>query len=202
MKADEVLNRDDFKRCLEFHGHLCPGLSIGYRATLAAMEWLREQRAEDEELVAIVENDACGVDAVQVLSGCTFGKGNFIYRDHGKQVFSFVSRESGKGVRVALKAGAFVQDDRHLELIGKMRNNELSEPERAEFRQMHRRKSCDLLEKPLDEIFELEAVAIEIPPKAQIERSKVCDVCGEPTMASKTAIVGDKCLCRSCMPST
>lgn len=201
MKADEVLGRDDFKKCLDFHGHLCPGLSIGYRATVAGMEWLRENRSEDEELVAIVENDACGVDAVQVLAGCTFGKGNFIFRDHGKQVFSFVTRGSGKGVRIALKAGAFVQDDRHLELIGKMRASELSDAEWSEFREMHRRKSLDLLEKPLNELFELEPVEIEIPSKARIERSKVCDACGEPTMASKTVIVGDKCLCRTCSSS-
>ena len=42
----------------------------------AAMNELDSIRAEDEEIVAIVENDACGVDALQCVSGCTFGKGN------------------------------------------------------------------------------------------------------------------------------
>ena len=57
-------------------------------------------RAEDEELVSIVENDACGVDALQCVTGCTFGKGNLIFRDYGKHVFTIYSRSTRKGVRV------------------------------------------------------------------------------------------------------
>lgn len=41
----------------------------------ANMEALKSLRAEDEEIVAIVENDACGVDDLQCVTGCTFGKG-------------------------------------------------------------------------------------------------------------------------------
>ena len=65
----------DDKKLLEqaiaFHGHFCPGLTIGFRAALIGMRKLGVQRAYDEELVAIAETDACGVDAVQVLTGCT-----------------------------------------------------------------------------------------------------------------------------------
>lgn len=46
---------------------------MGYRAGKAAMTWLGERRAPDEEVVAIVETDACGSDAIQVLSGFTSG---------------------------------------------------------------------------------------------------------------------------------
>jgi formylmethanofuran dehydrogenase subunit E len=61
-----------------FHGHYCPGVTIGYRAALIALRELGVERAQDEELVALCENDACGVDAVQALTGCTLGKGNLI----------------------------------------------------------------------------------------------------------------------------
>ena len=66
MNAQEIMAGEDFKKCAEFHGHICPGLSIGYRAAKAGMEWLAENRADDEEIVAIVETDACSADAVQV----------------------------------------------------------------------------------------------------------------------------------------
>ena len=56
-----------YEEIIQFHGHECPGLAIGYRMAIAAMENLESFRAEDEELVAIVENDACGVDAFSVL---------------------------------------------------------------------------------------------------------------------------------------
>ena len=99
MKAEDIIASEDFKKCVDFHGHLCPGLSMGFRASQAGLEWLKTQRAADEEMVAIVETDACCADAVQVMTGCTFGKGNFIYQDHGKIAFTFLSRDSGKGVR-------------------------------------------------------------------------------------------------------
>jgi formylmethanofuran dehydrogenase subunit E len=67
----------------EFHGHTCPGLAIGYRVSRYALEALGG-RSEDEELVAVVENDSCAVDAVQVMTGCTFGKGNLIFHDYGR----------------------------------------------------------------------------------------------------------------------
>jgi len=61
----------------------CPGLP----GSLRALKELKG-RAEDEELVAVVENNLCAVDAVQVMTGCTFGKGNLIFRDYGKQVYT------------------------------------------------------------------------------------------------------------------
>ena len=89
-----------YSEIVAFHGHSCPGLAVGYRMSRAAMDALSEMRSGDEQLVAIVENDACGVDALQCVTGCTFGKGNLIFRDFGKQVFTLYSRDSRKGVRV------------------------------------------------------------------------------------------------------
>src|SRR4030067_453513 len=87
---------------VEFHGHICPGLVLGYRVSMLALKELGE-RAIDEELVAIVENNSCAVDAVQVMTGCTFGKGNLIFKDYGKQVYTFIKRPSGEGLRISIK---------------------------------------------------------------------------------------------------
>ncbi|MFP4056623.1 MAG: FmdE family protein [Candidatus Brocadiia bacterium] len=95
----------DLQRIVKFHGHFCGGITIGYRAAKAALQRLGARRAEDEEVVAIVENDSCAVDAVQVLTGCTFGKGNLFFRDHGKHVYTFALRPSGRAVRISRKPG-------------------------------------------------------------------------------------------------
>ena len=97
--VDELELPDDLKRCVAFHGHLCPGVVIGYCAAKLGMRELSAQRAGDEEVIAIVENDTCAVDAIQVLTGCTFGKGNLFFRDHGKMVFTFALRANGQSVR-------------------------------------------------------------------------------------------------------
>ena len=202
MTAQEVLNREDFKRCLEFHGHLCPGVSIGYRAARAAMDRLAAQRAEDEEVVAVVETDACSADAIQVLTGCTFGKGNFIYRDYGKMVLTLLSRQTGKGVRVAMKPGAFAPDPEHLALIGKVTRGEADAAERERFDQRHRQRSHEILEMPVEALFKIESVVLELPPKARIAASEPCARCGEPTMATKMEERAGQKLCRDCAGRT
>ena len=59
--------------------------------------------ALDEEIVCVTENDACCVDAIQVLLGCTYGKSNLIPYLRGKIAFSFYLRATGASVRLVLK---------------------------------------------------------------------------------------------------
>jgi formylmethanofuran dehydrogenase subunit E len=58
------------KSCNEavtFHGHPCPGLALTIFAAEFALQYLCADRSEVEDLVAIVENIACGIDAIQEL---------------------------------------------------------------------------------------------------------------------------------------
>ena len=91
----------NFDDAVKFHGHACPGLAIGYRVANLALKELG-LRARDEELVAMVENNSCAVDAIQLICGCTFGKGNLIFKDFGKQVYTFIKRPHPEAVRIAV----------------------------------------------------------------------------------------------------
>lgn len=199
MNAKHLATREDFQKCLEFHGHLCPGLSIGYRAALAGMERLGRERSEDEEIVAIVETDACSADAVQVLTGCTFGKGNFFHRDYGKMVLTLACRQSGRGVRVSVKPGAFAPDEEHSTLLQKVMSGNADEEERRRFEELHHKRSRDVLELPEETLFSITSVALDLPAKARIDRSLPCDMCGEPAMASKMTESDGRKICRGCM---
>src|SRR5512142_1422997 len=107
---------DDLREAIQFHGHLCPGLALGYRVAKAALRELGADRPQDEELVAVVENDSCAADAVQFITGCTFGKGNFIFRDYGKHVYTIYNRRTGKCVRISEDFRGFDEDKRFSEL--------------------------------------------------------------------------------------
>jgi formylmethanofuran dehydrogenase subunit E len=198
MSDENQETRGDFQRCADFHGHICPGLAIGYRAAKAGMAWLRQHRSEDEEVVAVVETDACGADAVQVLTGCTFGKGNLIHRDYGKQAFTLLERGTGKGVRLSLKGGALALDDEHRALLRRVREGTATKEERNAFRDRHRRKCEEILEASFETLFSVEPVDVDLPAKAVIEESVPCEACGEPTMPSKMVTSGGRRLCRGC----
>ena len=101
----------DWEKCVAFHGHACGGLTIGFKAAQYAASLLGLTRSADEQVVCVAENDACGVDAIQALLGCTAGKGNLIFRVQGKQAFSFYERASGRSVRLVLRRGARRHDE-------------------------------------------------------------------------------------------
>ncbi|NLZ29985.1 MAG: hypothetical protein GX885_04470 [Methanomicrobiales archaeon] len=52
---------------IKFHGHYCPGVTLGYCASKIALLELCAGWDVDEQLVAIVESAACDIDAIQVV---------------------------------------------------------------------------------------------------------------------------------------
>jgi formylmethanofuran dehydrogenase subunit E len=94
---------DDLKRCVEFHGHICPGLVYGYRVAKEAMRLMSLRRAVDEEVVAICENDSCAIDALQVMLGTVAGKGNLIIKDFGKNAYTVLCRSKRQAYRFSRK---------------------------------------------------------------------------------------------------
>ena len=168
---------NNWERCVDFHGHSCPGLAIGYRACEAAKEKLGLRFAQDEELVCVTENDACGVDAVQLLTGCTMGKGNLIFRATGKMAFSFFCRQSGKKLRVVFAPPFPIKD-----------------MDRAAWQE-------HILKAPLDELFDFKEPAYEPPGRARLFNRLVCAKCGEG-MAENTGRFEDgETVCLDCHSS-
>lgn len=160
-------------RCVEFHGHECPGLAIGFRACEAAIERMNIDFSQDEELVCVTENDACGVDAIQVLTGCSLGKGNLIYRDTGKQAFSFFDRNTGKKIRIVFK---------------KLMNEDMDRAELQDY----------ILNAPLHDLFDYKDPPFEPPIKAQLFRSEICEQCGESAPEHKMRLQNGKKICLDC----
>ena len=165
-----------YEEIIRFHGHDCPGLAIGYRMANAAIDELRSIRSEDEELVAIVENDACGVDALQCITGCTFGKGNLLFRDYGKQVYTVYSRETRSGVRV-LFHGKGITD---------------------EMRQNRTELIVFLLSAPTESIISVTGVSVPEPEPARIRKSVPCSVCGEAVMETRARELEGESVCVPC----
>jgi len=168
-----------FSEVTKFHGHICPGTAIGYRAGEIAIKKLSSPRAVDEEFLAIVENDSCSVDAIQVVTGCTFGKGNLIFKDHGKHVYTFINRDTGEALRLSLNIPIDEVNPEFAELRKKAFIGTASDEEKEEFENQRDKTSYDILDMPDDELFKIEHVKIEIPEEARIFQSIKCAKCGE-----------------------
>ncbi len=119
------------------------------------MERLGVQKAPDEELVAIVENDSCSADAIQVMTGCTFGKGNFIFKNYGKQAFSLIDRRREKAIRVCLLPGALEGDPERLSLFEKVRTEKASPEEKDRYQQLQQGRIRNILDATAESLLRL-----------------------------------------------
>ena len=183
---------------VKFHGHSCPGLAIGIRAAEIALREIGPHSA-DEEVVAIVETDMCGVDAIQYLTGCTFGKGNLIHLDYGKNAFTFIRRSDGKALRIVTRPDAFGPPDPERQaLFEGVRSGAATEQERARFSALHGQRAQQVLDAPEEALFDVREVEPRIPARARILTSLACDECGEMTMETRTRRFQGRTLCIPC----
>jgi len=191
---------DRFAEVVRFHGHTCPGLALGYRAAETALERLRSGRAEDEELVTIAETDACGVDAIQVLTGCTVGKGNLLFKDYGKHAFTFISRRTGDAVRITGNPSFDTDtlDPGLASLRTRVMQGQVPDEEWAEYRKRTDRLVEAILDLPAETLFSIQDLNVEIPERARIFRSVPCEKCGELTAESRVRVEDGKFVCRAC----
>jgi len=166
------IEKEMIEKTIEFHRHNCPGLTIGIRAAELAMEKLNIHNAKAP--VCVVETDMCGVDAIQFLTGCSFGKGNLIHKDYGKSAFTFYDRDAHKGFRAVFKDN-FARDE--------------------EDRSVRIKR---LLQADLKDLFVTEDV--DEPPvrPARILKSIQCDACHEMTMESRIRLFDGKNFCIPC----
>lgn len=166
------MNKELWDQCVAFHGHECPGLAIGFKAAEGAMEELKVTFSKDEEVVCITENDACGVDAVQLITGCTMGKGNLIYKGTGKMAFTFIDRKANKSVRFMLNQF----------------NEDMDRNQRQNF----------LLNSNYKDVFKITHPEINMPDHARIFTTVICEECGEGTPEHKIRLQEGKKLCLDC----
>lgn len=178
-----------WKAAVRFHGHACPGLAIGCRMALAAISALRLdvsflQHADeiflnsfspDEELVCVAETDACCVDAVQFLLGCTMGKGNLLLKLRGKTAMSFYHRPTEKSVRILWTA---------------VMRQEMSREQKMDA----------FLSGPEDRLFVMREIQFNPPHRAVISKSMLCSQCGEMTAEYAIKLLDGKPFCTDCWP--
>ena len=170
-----------YEQCVRFHGHRCPGLAVGVRAAVEAARLLSLSFSQDEDTVCITENDACGVDGIQCVLGCSAGKGNLIFRIRGKQAFNVYDRRTGKNVRLILKAYA-------------------KEKAAAAYPELPKREAGAryILEAPMEEVFSQGPAVFPMPEEARHFASYDCELCGESTAEPYIRLQEGKRVCPAC----
>jgi iron complex transport system ATP-binding protein len=165
------------KKAGEYHGHICAGILLGTKMTLAALEALGLDPAQqNKNLIVYAEIDRCMTDAVQVITGCSLGHRSLKYLDYGKFAATFINQDSGQALRVTVK-----------ESFDSTRGVEVLTPVISQIRP--------------EEMLNIQEVAISIPetdlpgfPKKKTN----CAICGERVMDGREVVRDGQELCRAC----
>jgi len=187
---------------LKFHGHLCGGMPMGFKAGLAGLEALGVEREPDSELMALAESGehqlaGCWVDGIMLATGCTYGKGNVVKLFYGKWAYTLIDKRTNRAVRVAVKPEVM---EKALEgpFIAARKSGILpSKVDQKLARGLFETMAQTPIEKLVDvsEVFEFEWK----PPKTTFEVMR-CEQCGELTVKRFMRVAEDgKRVCIPCV---
>lgn len=193
-----MITYGDWEATVKFHGHICPGVSVGHRACWYARKLLNlSSPSLASEYVVVAENDLCGIDAVQINTGCTVGNDGLIINLQGKQAFSFINKKTGLGVRIVLEAPLW--DSNHpIELHHKVKLGTASPEETQEFFRLRKQRGEQLLELTDEELFKVEKIDQKIPGKPRLHPVVRCSRCNEQVMLPWAQEQENEILCPRC----
>lgn len=191
--------REFLKAGQQLHGHKCPAMPLGLRAGAAAMNALAVARAKDKELLAVVElgDDHCAhcfADGVQMITGCTFGKGNIRKAGYGKFAVTVTDRATGRSVRVVpfakaqvgMKQTKFFQEYRMKGIPASKVPEEVVDP-----------LIQQVMNAPQEALLSVGAeFKVEVEKKTESFGTEVCAVCGEMVVEEylRPAAAGKVCI--------
>jgi formylmethanofuran dehydrogenase subunit E len=197
VSAPDAPYPDDFAETLAFHGHLCLDIAVGYRVAKAALAAARAAGADPANLVAVVGNDTCAVDAIQRITGCTFGKRNLVPRLSGKPVYVLQDAATGAGVRLYVHFWeGFDADGAFRTAMRAAKSGKLDAAGQEEFRADQEALIRRILAMPDADLFSVRPVHGPPPPRSGGFDSAPCAGCGEHVKLA--LLVDGRCAeCRS-----
>ena len=193
--------KDYLKIGQEFHGHKCPAMPLGLRVGAAAMNKLGVERAKDSQLVAILELGdnhcaTCFADGIQVITGCTFGKGNITKLHFGKWGLTLVEAATGRAVRVAPIGSVQVQT-KDTEFFHKYRMPGIPASEVPD--EVVEPLITQVMNAPDNKLLTIsEVFHYDLPKHPHTFAGFICDECGDMVVEGYGRPMGDKKVCQAC----
>lgn len=194
-------------KIVQYHGHLCPELAVGYRVGLMAQKELGMTRENARDFFILAENMSSAIDALQYMTGCTVGNRGFYAYDLGKHVyylgrFHKGSEEPQETLRIALinplinlnHAGETPVNDIEKKIIA-------GQAVAAEVEEYHRainQAVSELLNAPEESLFTKAKILLRSPQAVAGCDYARCSYCGEMVAERKAVPVANGFLCQVC----
>lgn len=188
-----------FQEVVDFHRHLCLDIAIGYRAARALVREMGDELKNMKEVVALVGNETCALDAIQEVTGCTFGKRNLYLTRIGKPVYILQNTKSGNAVRAYCSYWETF-DHSELRTLRKAVKKPGATPQQKEaLLKLTENKIDEILAAPERDLFSMKHVNLPPPPKSGKYEAAPCSGCGEHVNVALLTKEKDQRLCMECL---
>ncbi len=190
-----MLSRNEFdewtEKAFAFHTKRAPGIVIGVAMVDLAKEKLGQVKTR---LNAIAETQACIVDVIQIMLGCTVGNKYLrVVKELGHYALTLFDRFDGRGVRVFVDVSK-IDPEKTPELARFFKRTRDPEVKKGgEARIKSGQKIIKEFHSIDRDIFGVENVRVIDHDKPPMLPAGVCEGCGESFLA-----VADEKKCQSC----
>ena len=187
----------DLKKIADFHGHVCPDLVIGAKAVSTALALLTEDELT-QGLSVIAQNRTSALDAIQHLTGCTFGNQRLVVEDFGKHRYMFILNSSNRALEIAMKPIHFQYESAYFELEKKVSRNGGTIQEVSRLQGLINAWVHWLTSMEDRDLFSVTETRREPPSAEACSKYLRCTQCGDLVQASRARTLGTATVCRPC----
>lgn len=115
------IEKTPWEQVIDFHGHTCPEISLGFRVAQIAMRELGIKPTPSANLIVTAQTHSCALDAFQVLNHATYGRGTLIVDE--KKLHKYLFEYSGTPIHVEIDIQPEIIE--HLAIPEHLSNREL-----------------------------------------------------------------------------
>lgn len=171
------------------HGHLCPGQVVGVRMAILGCELIGlddpSSSSQIKKIIVYVEIDRCATDAISYVTGVKLGRRSLKFVDNGIMAATFVNLETNRAHRIHSTE----------------ESRELAAKYAPEIKDKHLQQLEAYKIMPLEELFVIEEVKVDIPMSdmpGPTHFKAVCGKCKTVVRDKKEICKNGQILCRPC----
>lgn len=83
------IEKTPWEQVIDFHGHTCPGIALGYRVATIAQKELGLRPTPESELLVKASTRSCALDAFQIINKATLGRGTIRVEETHQSIYQF-----------------------------------------------------------------------------------------------------------------
>lgn len=177
------------KGSAEAHGHLCPGQVVGVRMAMLGCDLIGLDNPQSlpqiKKIIVYVEIDRCATDAISYVTGVKLGRRSLKFVDNGIMAATFVNLGTNHAFRI-----------RSTEKSRKLAAKYALEIKDKQLQQLEAYKLM-----PLEELFEVQEVKVDVPINDMPGPTRfkaVCQECKTVVRDKKEVYKNGQVLCRPC----